>query len=67
MTGCAFVITEQAFQIDPRHRPVIDEVLSQLEEIAAVKDISLSSQSSPPMQRQHPKLEAQLSSSSDGL
>lgn len=38
-TSC---VAEQAFQINPKERPVIDEMLNQLEEIAAARGVSLS-------------------------
>ena len=38
-----YIITEQTFQIDPRDRPVIDEMISQLEEIAAARGVNLHS------------------------
>lgn len=36
-------LAEQSFQIDPRERPVIDEMISQLEEIASVRGVNLKS------------------------
>ncbi|XP_067938302.1 cyclin-G-associated kinase-like isoform X2 [Watersipora subatra] len=38
-------LIQQAFQIDPRERPLIDEMLSQLEEIASARGVSLSTPS----------------------
>jgi len=47
--------TEQAFQINPSDRPVIDEVLSQLEEIASALKVNLQVPSRPPLDTQSPE------------
>lgn len=55
---------EQAFQIDPRDRPVIDEVLSQLEEIAAARSVVLDSpMTRSQLESQHSLTDGKFSSS----
>ncbi|KAF6038325.1 GAK [Bugula neritina] len=48
-------LIQQAFQINPSDRPVIDEVLSQLEEIASALKVNLQVPSRPPLDTQSPE------------